>query len=166
MAVYTLSLQQVLGLLREFQSSGILRANLSHGILREKGECVALLQLSSGIVISCMIQKMDGQMVLSSAEALNALMHIGQQDWTFNLQAQTSTAPVKVNTALSVPANTPKRVDVVVQRVFSHLERKQRRVLLMIDGQRNIDEIATLLWQTYEETEALIRQLRSIGAVE
>lgn len=106
-AVYTIDLEAILQLLREFRRSGMLRTEAPAGLARLKKPCVVVIELQHGEVVSCHVKDTKGQTLLSGQEAFRAVDAAGTLTWIFDAHEEQS-ATGKQTGVLNWPGGTSR----------------------------------------------------------
>lgn len=172
-AVYTIDLATILQLLREFRRSGVLQAELPAGLPRLKQASQVVIELSQGEVASCFVKNARGQTLLTSQEALQGVSTAGVLNWVFQQAASSSQASTSSPQGQS-PASTPPPPRSPVPRRLRYISTADserwpllhRQTFVLVNGKRNIEQIAATLAQPVFTIEGVLKDLRSIGAVE
>lgn len=174
--MYKIDLAPLLRLFEEFQRSGSLQAEVPAGTfgLREPGR--VQIDLVHGKVVTCVIQKRDGGSYASGTKALQMVQQVKDLHWEIQADVPPagSTSP-RLPVApryLPVPVQPPRpRVPVPVQVVapnqyiLNNLRFRQRRLFIMVDGKRNVAQLARLLSLSLAEIEETLGELRALGLI-
>jgi hypothetical protein len=190
--MYTIDLATLLRLLQEFQRSGILTAELPSGVPGTKEPCHAWVELAEGKMVSCHIKNRVGRNLLTGSKALSILKSLGTLDWSLEVVPRitqklpsvrvppiTQTLPaMRVPSisqplpAVQVPPITvsppvPRRIAQIEQKELNLWPRTHRRVFALIDGNRNVNEIATMLSLSrgVEGVMTVLRDLKATGII-
>jgi len=190
--MYTIDLATLLRLLQEFQRSGILTAELPSGVPGIKEPCHAWVELAEGKIISCHIKSRVGRNLLTGSQALSLLESLGTLDWSLEVVPRitqklpsvrvspvTQTLPamrvpsisqhlpaVQVS-PIAISPPIPRRIAQIEQGELNLWPRTHRRVFALVDGSRNVNEIATMLSLTtgVEGVMMVLRDLKAMGII-
>ncbi|HEY7419652.1 MAG TPA: hypothetical protein VH593_31015 [Ktedonobacteraceae bacterium] len=194
MQKYRLDLETLLEYLEEMHQNGILFTNVPPGFLGQKTGCQVRIDLVEGKVVYCHIEDSTGQVhVLSNSDnkAFSLLRGMGTLDWYVETDipngpsslaaANSSLRPTPQMTTSPLPTlspqNTPpvQRISSIVPRqvvnieslVLQRLSRNQRRVLVLVDGTRSIEKIASVLYSSsqYNNIQGVLRTLRELESL-
>ncbi len=165
--MYNLDLATLLQLLQEFRRTGSIYAQLPPGALALKERCQAKIELIEGKMISCWITTRNGQYSASGDEALQILHRLGTLDWEFQAQIETPQHVSETSPILSTDPSAfiPRRLASVEQTTLNRLSRKQRRVFVLVDGERSIAKIVSILFPASPNTKEVIGVLRELEAM-
>ncbi len=177
--MYTIDLATILQLLREFRRSGILQAELPSGLPRFKHPCQVVIELSQGEVVSCFVKGTKGQTLLVDHEALQTVSTLGKLNWEFNQSpttpaasaSQVSVSSPQASRATSPPTSAyphspiPWRLRSVSVAGASNWPPLHRQTFVLVDGNRNVEQIAAILLQPVYIVEGVLQDLRSIGVI-
>lgn len=143
-------------------------------------------QLDKGAVLSCQIlNKADGRVVLRNDEALRWLTSQGRLSWRLEENAQRSDpfppalpppgettreeqheeefpSALRRNQLSSIPQRTSKGKFLSVNAFAS---REHRQVFALIDGQRTVEEIVSLLHKPPEAIFRILQELQAAGFI-
>ena len=167
---YHLPVQAVVETMKASPEIVMLQSHLSSlpGISKE---CFAQLILGQGGISSCVITATTGAVLFQQQEALSALAHCGDLTWSVvpapSLHAtnvtlsQKDTRPHR-GAAGQQLRSIPFRRNTLTPEILASLSHAQRRVLVLVDGKRSIEEIAHLLSKTPQEVHQLLVPLQSL----
>ncbi len=166
--MYHLDLKTVLQLLKEFGRDGVLHADLPPQVLSRQERYRGQLTLTAGKVSTCMIIDESGRTLLSNDEAFNFLNRLGTLNWIWTPQ-QISAPLVSTNAVGSSHSPIPKRNGQASQEELNMWPRMYRRVYVLIDGERNVEKIASMVGFSFhkgtEETLRILYELQRMGKV-
>jgi hypothetical protein len=190
--MYYLDFATIIQLLKEFRRSGVLQTELPASIGNTQEKCLMQLNLLRGEITDCLLILDSGGIIAADEKVLRQVKGLGPLEWTFSPLKESHTAPMKAldkilpSTPLSVPdvplasakqpysfiiLLVPYRLATVDQSILNRLTRQQRRVLALVDGRRNISQIAALLFSTAnmesgaQEVFALLKDLEKLKVV-
>ena len=133
-----------------------------------KEACRAQVILGQGQVYSCTITTRTGAVIRERQEAYKALEQCGDLEWIlssapFPHPANPQTAQPNTSTASAKMAPIPVlRVKELSAETLSRLAYPYRRVLLLVDGKRSIEEIARLASKTPQEVVHMLNALEHL----
>jgi hypothetical protein len=168
---YHLPVQAVVETMKASPEMVMLQSHLSSlpGISKE---CFAQLILGQGGISSCVITATTtGAVLFQQQEALSALAHCGDLNWSVvpapSLHATNVTIPQKDTRPHRGASGQqqrplPFRRNTLTPEILASLSHAQRRVLVLVDGKRSIEEIAHLLSKTPQEVHQLLVPLQSL----
>ncbi len=166
--MYTISLADIMQTLQIFRQSGRLQTELPD-VRGLKGQFQAELIIAAGKIISCSITNRSGQIIIGNDEAVLLLYNLGELNWTLTLQAETApTNPPNIQNTASLPRLRPlipRRIALPRQGQVNTWPRKHRAVFALIDGQKNIEQIAAVLSLSRKNVEEILRDLQSIQVI-
>lgn len=165
--MYNIDLATLLQLLQEFRRSVSISAQLPSGALSLKEQCQVKIELVEGKIMSCRIENNNGQVRISGDDALQALYRLGTINWKLQEQIETPKRLTEASpTSLLDPsAIIPQRLARVEQITLNRLSRKHRRVFVLIDGERSVAKIASMLSVTLPNTKEVMVILRELEAM-
>ncbi len=164
---YLLPVVAVVETMKESPDMLLLQAQLPSLPGVAKDACFAQIILGQGRLFSCTITSTKTGTVLRAAqEAYHALERCGDLDWSVlpapslhpPAQQPTRVSPRNVSGRLSVKAPS-LRVPQLSPEILEPLSNPYRRVLLLVDGRRSIEEIAYLLNREPYEIEQMLAAL-------
>jgi hypothetical protein len=164
--MYYLDFTTILQLLKEFQCSGVLETELPKGIVNTHEPCRLQCKLLQGEITGYHIIAGFGEMIVVDEDVLRQVETLGPLEWTFGPWKGSSASPMKYSDhTSSSPALTssispflahqpyvnflalvPHRLATREHSSLRALTRRQRRVLALVDGRRNVGQIASLLF--------------------
>lgn len=135
-----------------------------------KEVCLAQIILGQGRVHSCTITTAKtGTVLREQQEAYHALEQCGDLNWSVlpapSLYASASqkTTPPHMGVSDQYISNIPfLRVKSLTPEVLAPLSLPYRRVLMLVDGKRSIEEIARLLNREQQEVQQILAALRHL----
>ena len=190
--MYYLDFATIIQLLKEFRRSGVLQATLPAGVGNTQEKCLMQLELLHGEINDCLLILDSGRIIVADEKVLRQVKGVGPLEWTFSPLREAYTSPlseadnVLSSTPLSVPdvpsptsmqpysfiiLLVPYRLATVDQSILNRLTRQQRRVLALVDGRRNINQIVTLLFSAAnmeggaQEVFAVLKDLENLKVV-
>ncbi len=189
--MYYLDFATVIQLLKEFRRSGVLQAELPKGVMNTQEICRIQFKLHQGEITDCQIIASRGEIIVVDKNVLRQVEGLGPLEWTFGLLKGSSTSPINASVDdsspnyLSVPlsplssnqlssfvfALVPRRLTTVEQHLLNTLTRQQRRVLALVDGKRNVSQMAALLFSSSniesgaEEVLTLLQELEALRII-
>jgi hypothetical protein len=164
---YLLPVVAVVETMKESPDMLLLQAHLPSLPGISKDACLAQVILGQGRLASCTITSTKTGAVLRAAqEAYQALERCGDLEWSVHpapslhppAQQQARVSPRNVSGRLSVKAPS-LRVSQLSPEILEPLSNPYRRVLLLVDGRRSIEEIAYLLNREPYEIEQMLASL-------
>lgn len=188
MQKHELDLETLLALLEEMRQNGILFTNLPPGLLGQKTGCQVRIDLVEGKVVYCHIEDSTGQIhILDNDKAFSSLYGLGTLKWYVETglpdvppPADTNSSPLRampsVNTGplptfspydtvplQNISSIVPRKVINVESSALRRLSRSQRRVLILVDGTRSVEKIASMLYSSSEDNiQTVLRTLREL----
>lgn len=191
MQKYELDLETLLTLLEEMRQNGVLFANVPPGLLGLKTGCQVRIDLVEGKVVYCHIEDSTGQVrVLGNNKAFSLLYGLGTLKWYVETAlpdapslVDTNSSPLRAIPPTNTrPLSTPSPYDTVpLQSIYSivprktvniglsalqRLSRNQRRVLILVDGTRSIEKIASVLYSSSQDNiQMVLRALRELESL-
>ncbi len=193
MQKYELDLETLLSLLEEMRQNSILFANVPPGALGQKTGFQVRIDLVEGKIAYCHIEDEEGRIhVLGNQKAFSLLYGMGTLEWY--VETRLPDAPLPTNTQplprAMLPTNTrplpaPSPYDTVplpslssiVPRptvynkslVLQRLSRSQRRVLVLVDGTKSVEKIASMLYPSSQDSIQIVlktlHELESLGLI-
>lgn len=163
MSSYTLDFPTIMAVFHDQRRTGELRAESVR--LRGKGIFRARITFYSGKDLSCVLEYPNGQHYADGENARQLLAHVGVIEWDW------ITTPT-TNTAVRVPVRTtrPRELDIVFRRSqgslngLSLLPRPYQHLLLLVDGERTVEQIATFFQGTsVQEVYGILVELHKQG---
>ncbi len=155
MREYNIDLQTLLPLLIELRQSGFLSAWLTLTIEGQRERCMAHIHLVDGRVVICRVVRENGQICASGGAALTLLYTLGTHRWYLEVPPSARAGQRIDNSGRLVKSGTrraalstnriPWRVPMIDADLLQRLPRRQRRILLLVDGVRSVAQIATLI---------------------
>jgi hypothetical protein len=132
-----------------------------------KDACLAQILLGQGHVHSCTITAKTGAtLLLQQQEALSTLERCGDLDWSvFPLPTTTSKKDTQVwfgssgQLLSNIPSLRSKELTIETLNSLSH---PYRRVMMLIDGKRPIEEIARLASKTPQEVVTMLKTVEHL----
>lgn len=166
--MFYLDFTTILQLLKEFQRSGVLETELPKGIMNTQEPCRLQCKLLQGELTGYQILAGFGETFVVDEGLLRQIESLGPLEWTFGPQQETTASPMHPahNPASSAAPTSavspspvpqpfahfivlvPRRPANLDQNELNILTRQQRRVLALVDGRRNVGQIATLLFSS------------------
>lgn len=195
--MYYLDFATIIQLLKEFPRSGVLWAELPKGIMNTQETCWIQLRLLQGEITACQIIASRGGTIVADKNVLRKVEGLGPLEWTFGPLKGSPASPMNTladdspPTYLSVPispyhsdtSNTsnqlssflfalvPRRLTTVEQHLLNALTRQQWQILALVDGRRNIAQIAALLFSPSniesgaEEVLTLLQEMEALKII-
>lgn len=191
MQKYELDLETLLSLLEEMRQNGILFTNMPSGFLGQKTGCQIRIDLVAGKVAYCHIEDSEGQVhILSNQKAFSLLYGMGPLEWF--VETHLPDVPSLVDTNASLPgtmlpavtrplpakssrdtiplwrisSTVPRQIISIEPQVLQALSRNQRRVLVLVDGIRNIEKIASILYlSSQDDMQIVLKTLRELESL-
>lgn len=164
--MYTISLEDMIQTLQTFQQSGRLQTELID-VPGLKGRFLAELTVVTGKITACVITNSSGQPVLFNNEALLLLHSLGSMNWVLDLQAEN--APITSSHKIQSPPKPrpliPRRIMQPTAGQINAWPRRHRAVFALIDGQRNIEQIAAILSMPRSSIQSILNDLQSIRII-
>ncbi|SRR5579884_556677 len=160
---YPLSLTLLLEVLQAMSGTHVLSAELppQRGISREV--CVAIVTLRDGKLIECQIKNSKGAPLLQQEAAFQTLAALGEVNWSL---LSSSIVPSSLPKSRRLPDNRSsarqeKRIPVrhlsgVIPPSLSH---REKQVLSLIDGKRDVQQIADLLHLSLDHIQTILLRL-------
>jgi hypothetical protein len=172
--------------LQEFRQNGQLHAQLPGGVLGLRQGQV-FIDLVQGQAITCYIINEHGQIVMEGNNAMQVAFKVGTLDWVVEEVSQ-QTGPL-TNPYLRIPRQTtshnlpaipqqttpftgqtpdhvlsyiPQRHIALDAAMLHELSRRSRRVLLLIDGERSISKIASILFPGTDSRQEIIKIMQDL----
>ncbi len=131
------------------------------GISRET--CVAIVTVRDGKLIECQIKNRKGAPLLQQGLAFQTLAALGEVNWSL---LSSSTVPAPEYRSRRLPGNRSslqdqKRIPIrhlsgVIPSSFSH---REKQVLSLIDGKRDVQQIADLLHLSLDHIQTILLRL-------
>jgi hypothetical protein len=191
MQKYELDLETLLSLLEEMNQNSILFTNMPSGFLGQRTGCQVRIDLVAGKVAYCHIEDSEGRVhVLGNQKAFSLLYGMGPLEWFVETRLPEipsladSNAPPPgtrfptitrslppVSSKHTIPlwrmsSVVPRQVVNIEPRVLQTLSRNQRRVLVLVDGTRNIEKIASILYSSSRDSiQAVLKTLRELESL-
>lgn len=178
--MHSLDFEMVAQVLRQFNYSGEVHANISPQTgIKDGGRVV--LTVKNGHILSCFILNKNGLKLFHDQEAYHLLARLGILDWEltpFSSSPPSATParpagiaqPPPISPAPMVPPQTnrssyPRRLAVspAQTRNWSMLE---RYVYMLCDGTHTYEQLAALLSRSLAQIERAVEDLRLSGAIE
>lgn len=176
--MYKIDLPTLLRLFEEFQRSGTLTADIPRGVFGLKEPGFAMVELINGKIATCSIARKDGSYLASGRTALQMLQQADNLKWQIpeslpELSKEAGSllpiteAPPPLNTPRRYlpPVTVPQRRIIPNQSILNSLTPKQRRVLSLADGTRNVSKIAGLLAISVEEAQWILGELEAMQLI-
>lgn len=187
--MYKIDLTTLLRLFEEFQRSGTLVAQVPRGSCGLKEPGVAMVELINGKIAACSIVKKNGSVFNSGSNALQILQQAESLKWQIQTPAESAGPPsiVEISPSLQIapprylpsspttplnnsryylpPVTVPQRRITLNQNILNNLTPKQRRVLVLVDGIRNVSKIASLLAIPVEEAQRILNELEAMQLI-
>jgi hypothetical protein len=164
---YLLPVMAVVETMKALPDIVMLQGRLSSLSGVSKDTCLAQIILGQGQVHSCMITATrTGTVLLQQQEAYHALERCGDVNWSV-LPAPSSYTPMRQKAALppiatyeTLPAKIPSLLVAELRpAILEPLSNPYRRVLLLVDGRRSIEDIARLLNKEPHEIRQMLAAL-------
>src|SRR5579875_734247 len=186
MPQYALTLDALLGILQSHQQTQQVWALVPAEVLPAlKGRatrgtlCRVSLDVSQGQVVSCVIHDQQERVLLEGPKALACVRSCEQVVWTVQLLPSASGLSVAEGGAHGLPASVtspaspmpwsarppPMLVQTLDARLLEAVSRRQRRLLLLINGQRSSTELGMMLGMPTEHVERTLRELEALGLI-
>lgn len=125
--------------------------------------CFAEIVLGNGTLHSCTIFTSGGTLVCEQQEAMRLLQGLGDLEWVLHslpLSPTPGSPPQTEQTYSASPEMVPRKAPLVGSATPAEpLTHRQRRVWLLIDGQRSVRELASLLCLSPQEIEEALTAL-------
>lgn len=184
MQSFTLDLKTLLQILSRQKQHGLLQAEIPSDKLRIPGTRQLLqagILLENGVVRNCAIALRQGERVADGQQALQLLLGVGIIEWHWMVntpqlslsspkEASPVTQPIQMAQAampsysppipVSIPRRTPRG-----DEVWQMLPRDYRKILALVDGQRSVQKLATILAMKEDEVANILRTLQSRGLI-
>jgi hypothetical protein len=123
------------------------------------------LTLCQGTVVCCQILRGSGEIVLDGEHALHTLRRIGDILWNLSLPCQSESGNAPDSAAVSNWLDlVPRRMPATV--ALQYLPQRIRHVLSLVDGSRNLLQIALLLHLPLEDVFQILRQADAEGWID
>ena len=195
MQKYELDLETLLSLLEGMHQNSILFTNVPSGFLGQKTSCQVRIDLVAGRVAYCHIEDSEGRIhVLGNKNAFSLFYDMGPLEWFVETRLpDTPSSLADTNASLPgtmLPAITrplpaipsqntkplrkissivPRQIVNVEPQFLQRLSRNQRRVLVLVDGTRNIEKITSILYSSPQDNMQIVlktlRELESLGLI-
>jgi hypothetical protein len=130
-----------------------------------KDACLAHITLGQGQVYSCTITARTGAVLLQQQEALRALERCGDLDWNVSpLKATASQkdTQVQMGSPGQSMTNIPSLRGGLTTETLNSLPHPYRRIIMLVDGKRTIEDIALLASKTPQEVVRMLRALERL----
>ena len=180
MQQYALTLDALLRILQSHQQTQQVWAQVPAEVLPAlKGRvtrgtlCQVSLDVSQGQVVSCVIRDQQERVLLEGPKALACVRSCEQVVWTVQLQPSASGVPVADGGAHELPASPmpwsarppPMLVQALDARLLEAVSRRQRRLLLLINGKRSSTELGAMLGMQRALVESTLHELEALGLI-
>ncbi len=180
MNMFRLDLNTLLAFLEESRQSGMLSTTLPGGVLGQKGQSQVVIRLVAGKVVDCHVEYSDGQIYVLNNSSLHRLLDpLDAQEWRLETLANShdsasyrNNASIPPSMKKTQPLPTPATVQwsQIVPKAIIHvrpdnlnrLSHKQRRVLVLVDGMKNVGQINSLLFPMSHDLQIIIEVLREL----
>jgi len=177
MQSFTLDLKTLLQILSRQKQHGLLHADISSEKLRYHGTrqlMQANILLENGNVQTCTIVLKQGGLLVEGQKAMQSLLEVGVIDWYW----ETRTAPSPIPNGEGISAEQSLRTGTLApsssaafvphrtiqsEKALPTLPREYRKVLLLVDGQRTVHKLATMLSMSDEDVMAVLQIFQSQG---
>lgn len=125
-----------------------------------KGPCCAHVILRQGQVYACSITTRSGVVLRQHQEAYKIVEQRGDLEWILSPSPLSSPQAAQPNAATAASKRTPpvRRSDPSAE-TLNRLAYPYRRVLLLVDGKRSVEEIARLASKTPQEVMDILKAL-------
>jgi hypothetical protein len=143
----------------------MLQAHLSSLPGVSKDACLAQVILGQGSLYSCTITTRVGAVLLERESAYHALEQCGDLEWSVASAPSPQQAGPQVARSHAIPAvaraaQIPRlRVKELPAETLNRLAHPYRKVLLLVDGKRSLEEIARLAAKTPQEVAHMLKTL-------
>lgn len=186
MRVYKLDLDSLLPLLREFHQNGCLSTVLPSDFLGMKAPCKVRIDLVDGKINYCHIEDSRGRVrALDNQKSFNALYSLGALNWRLDDWSNAPSISGEHSPVLNLPQNetstsspylpvpipqyptspVPKIAVNIEPRTLNALSRRHRRVLVLVDGIRNVEKITEILFPSSRDPRPVLEVLRELEAM-
>ena len=182
--MYELDLAAMIQLLQEFRQNVTLQTELRN-INGIKGSFLVQVELLEGNLVACLIKSSSNQILYTNNDALRLLQSLGKLTWTLNVHKSTASSslvsqesqsrPIQPILALPAPSHAPtspirripipRRTIQVPQGQINTWPRRHRMVYVLIDGKKNVQQIATMLSLPNNIVERALKDFQSIGII-
>lgn len=164
--MYTLDIETMRQVMQTHKKTGRLQADLPSGIPSLREPCHVEIALEGGNITSSSIVGKSGSL-LTGARAYQELTRVGRLNWTFTPQSPTITQsePAPPIALAKQPPRRPRRTVVVGQQEMRPWQRIHKLVYGLVDGRRDVEEIAKLLSTSPEVIEDILSDLQSIRVI-
>lgn len=163
MSSYTLDFPTIMAVFHDQRRTGELRAESVR--LRGKGVLRARITFYNGKDLFCVLEYPTGQLYEDGENARQLLARVGVLEWDWIAKPTT-------NSAVRVPVRTtrPRELDIVFRRSqgslngLSLLPRPYQHLLLLVDGERTVEQIAAFFAGTsVQEIYGILVELHKQG---
>lgn len=141
--------------------------------------CRVSLDVSQGQVLSCMIRDQQERVLLEGPKALACVRSCEQVVWTVQIQPSASGLSVAEEGANGLPSSVtslagpmpwsarppPRLAQALDARLLEAVSRKQRRLLLLINGERSAADLGTMLGMQRVVVESTLHELEALGLI-
>jgi hypothetical protein len=166
-STYSLPLALLLQILEGHGQTCQLWAEVPPGRLSAQGAlhtiCQAELVVVQGKVHTCLLRESEtGHVLLEGRNAFEQLIRSGQLQWHVRpdvLSPSAARASPISPTTVPGEALQAQRVDPLPSGQIETLERRHRQVLLLADGQRDIETLARMTHCSAEQIDVILRDL-------
>lgn len=169
--MYNLDLTTVLQLMQSHHHDVTLQAEV-HDLPATHERGSAQVVLVRGKVVSCQLMNNSGVIVLAGKDALQFLAKQGALKWTFapTETSQPAAPPSEqavhpISPAYEPDMAVPHRLVEVAAPQLKAWPRAHRAFYILVDGERNIARIASMLALPLRAVEELAQDLRSKGII-
>ncbi len=182
--MYELDLAAMIQLLQEFRQNVTLQTELRN-INGMKGSFPVQIELFEGNLVACWIKSSTNQILYTNNEALQLLQSMGKLTWILNVHKGMSSSssvfqepqsrPIQPMLALPAPSRVlaspvkripiPRRTIQVSQGQINTWPRRHRMIYVLIDGKKNVQQIATILSLPNHIVERVLTDFQSIRII-